>query len=186
MRKIRKFDDRDIIFGCSSTCWPCIKRSRAVKKERSSDGRHWYDPPRPIYAPGCNFSGAESWTGRRWKGGGWRKGITVVSLLWMLSAFTACFHMLAGLVVLDTFRGFSNCSPSVPDTSNAVVEEVDVEKRNIGGRREGKLRLITRKNPNGHFIIYVTATSIYTTYIYHGRQSRTQDGHPRITRALLK
>ena len=49
--------------------------------------------------------------------------------------------MLASLVVLDSFRGFSNCSPSVPDTSNAVVEEVDVEKRNIGGRREGKLRL---------------------------------------------
>ena len=130
------------------------------------------------------------WARRAGQGGdeGWglKKRITVVSLLWMLSAFTACFHMLAGLVVLDSFRGFPNCSPSVPDTSNAVVEEVDVEKRNIGGRREGKLRLITRKNPNGHFIIYVTATSIYTTYIYHGRQSRTQDGHPRITRALLK
>lgn len=67
--KLESFDDRDIIFGCSSTCWPCIKRSRAVKKERSSDGRHWYDPPHPIYAPGCNFLGAESWTGRRWRVG---------------------------------------------------------------------------------------------------------------------
>lgn len=81
--KLESFDDRDIIFGCSSTCWPCIKRSRAVKKERSSDGRHWYDPPRPIYAPGCNVLGAESWTGRRWRVGVEEKELP-------LSPFSGC------------------------------------------------------------------------------------------------